>query len=250
MSEISKSQVEKIIFDEIFDNMKEILLLFILISFKSFGQNPDLVRTWYLTEIVIGGNSYPIPTNLNPPARLIITNLNSQTFQTNLCNDNFIQGVAFDSILLTYSEVISTLIICNSSSDNFLDIWYSNFFRDNIPTGLNYFITQNSDLFALRLVSPLGNEALYQSQPLSKESFEMNLFSLVPNPAEDVISIKAANNLADVQITIYNTLGQIISSKNYNSIPENVDVSDLIAGIYHLEIVSQAGKETKKFIKK
>jgi len=230
--------------------MKTILLLFIIISFKSFSQDPNLVRTWYLTERVVNGISDPVPSNLGRAAILTIASLDTQTIQTNLCNDNFVQGVSFDNVLLNYSGVASTLITCNDSNNNNFDNWYSNFFRNNIPTGLNYFITQNGDNYTLRLTSMLMSEVIYQSQPLSTENFSKTALSLAPNPAENFISITTNDNLVDVQVTIYNTLGQIISTQKHASIPENIDVSTLNSGMYYLEIVSSMGKETKKFIKK
>lgn len=239
-----------ITFEEIPYNMKKILLLFILISFKSFGQDPNLVRTWYLTARVENNQWSAAPTNTGRNLILTIENLNTQTIQTNICNDNIIQGAMFSETTLTYTSVISTLTTCNDFNSNLFDLWYTDFFRRNISTGLTYTIVYLGNSPSLQLTSPSGDKAIYQSQAMSTENFEKNLFSLAPNPAENFISLKATTNLEDVQVTIYNTLGQIISTRKYASIPENIDVSSLNSGMYYLEIVSSTGKETKKFIKK
>ncbi len=230
--------------------MKKTLLLFILISFKGFSQDPNLVRTWYLTHKFENGQYEPAPTEIGRSTILTIESLESQTIQTNICNDNIIQGVVFSGSTLTYTGVISTLITCNDHNDNLFDLWYTHFFRSNVPTGLNYSIIYLGDSPSLFLTSPSGSQAIYRPQAMSTENFSKTAFSLAPNPAENFISIKTNDTLVDVQVTIYNTLGQIISTRKHASIPENIDVSTLNSGMYYLEIVSSIGKETKKFIKK
>ncbi|NBL65689.1 T9SS type A sorting domain-containing protein [Flavobacterium sp. NST-5] len=233
--------------------MKKFLLLFTLFSFKSFSQDPNLVRTWYLTHKFENGQYEPAPalSEIGRETMLTIESLNSPTIATNICNDNYIQGVVFSGSTLTYTGVISTLTSCNDHDNNLFDLWYSSFFGSNISTGLNYSIIYLGDSPSLYLTSPSsGSQAIYRPQAMSTEEFNKTAFSLAPNPAENFISIKANENLKDVQVTIYNKLGQIIATQKHASVPENIDVSILNSGMYYLEIVFSNGKETKKFIKK
>ena len=69
--------------------------------------------------------------------------------------------------------------------------------------------------------------------------------SIYPNPTQEVINIKASNNLIGESVVIYNTLGQEISKHKLNQ-NLTIPVTDLQSGIYLLKVGSH---EPLKFIK-
>ncbi len=66
-----------------------------------------------------------------------------------------------------------------------------------------------------------------------------------PNPARNIINIESNNEIKEV--VVYNLLGQKI--KQYHSAVNTIDISDIANGIYVINITTDKGVTTKKFIK-
>lgn len=74
-----------------------------------------------------------------------------------------------------------------------------------------------------------------------------------PNPTNNVINVSINNITADVQITIYNGIGQVVYSQNEyveKGLNSTIDLSELSTGAYILQIRSDADIWTKKIIKR
>ena len=70
---------------------------------------------------------------------------------------------------------------------------------------------------------------------------------MYPNPANDIVNLSSDNTIAN--ITIYNSLGQIVSKQASSSSEASVNISGLSKGVYIL--TAQVGNELvrKQFIK-
>lgn len=77
--------------------------------------------------------------------------------------------------------------------------------------------------------------------------FEMN-FTLYPNPAKEVLNIKAKTEMDVKSISIYNTIGQIIMTTIHAENGE-INVSNLQSGSYFIKVFTDKGSSTAKFIK-
>ena len=85
---------------------------------------------------------------------------------------------------------------------------------------------------------------------LSLDTFEKSLFSLAPNPAGGILNLEMNGNNSIHEVRIYNTLGQLVQSVSSPSGKNvSIDVAQLKTGTYFVEIISDKGKITKKFIK-
>jgi hypothetical protein len=71
-------------------------------------------------------------------------------------------------------------------------------------------------------------------------------FTLYPNPVNGKLQLQLAPNLDYTKATIYNYFGQLVLQSKTTTI----DVSSLAAGVYFIEVETNAGKGVKKFIKK
>jgi uncharacterized repeat protein (TIGR01451 family) len=82
---------------------------------------------------------------------------------------------------------------------------------------------------------------------LSDTNFDRNeLFTLFPNPTKNSLNINLLSENEIQNCVIYNLLGQkLISSKSQ----QTIDVSSLQQGTYLIEVETQSGKVTKRFIK-
>ena len=90
-----------------------------------------------------------------------------------------------------------------------------------------------------------GNEyfvKIYFS-PAGVDENEATMVSVYPNPANDVLTVKA-ENLSSVEI--YNTIGQKVLSQKVEGDETTISTSDLDAGIYMVRIVANGNEVTTK----
>lgn len=73
-------------------------------------------------------------------------------------------------------------------------------------------------------------------------------FSYFPNPATEVITLKAANNIEAV--SIYNLLGQQVIHTNIDASATSINLSDLTTGAYIMKIIINGQTGTYKILKK
>lgn len=88
---------------------------------------------------------------------------------------------------------------------------------------------------------------------LGASDFELNnldLITLYPNPSYNVINLSSSNNIIFNTIQIVDINGRIIKSIDSNQTFVQIDVTDLNSGVYFVNIESEEGTTTKKFVKK
>ncbi|MBK8601422.1 MAG: T9SS type A sorting domain-containing protein [Flavobacterium sp.] len=91
----------------------------------------------------------------------------------------------------------------------------------------------------------------FESSLLSNDSFESSNIEItvLPNPASDVINIKAAST-SIIGFEIFNVLGGSIARKNCDGIGEiSFDISNFQNGIYFIKVATKNGSYVKKYIK-
>ena len=85
-------------------------------------------------------------------------------------------------------------------------------------------------------------------QVLSTDQYSTtNLFSVYPNPAQDILSIDTSSDIKIEAMTISSIRGNVI--KTFNTAASSIQISDLTSGIYFLEIKHKNGVQKVKFIK-
>ncbi|WP_296316594.1 T9SS type A sorting domain-containing protein [Winogradskyella sp. UBA3174] len=98
-----------------------------------------------------------------------------------------------------------------------------------------------------------GESVTFKAQdPLSVDEFGLErLINLYPNPVNDNLNVVLSNIGQDVSYTIYNTLGQKVSSGNLSSNSEYViNMTQQESGIYFIKLSTQSNSITKKVVKK
>ena len=86
---------------------------------------------------------------------------------------------------------------------------------------------------------------------LTTDNFTSNPFTLHPNPTKNTVNIGISTGVSILSIAIYNPLGQLVKTLAASELSSSLsfDVSTLKTGTYFLEIESNNGKTTKKFVK-
>lgn len=82
---------------------------------------------------------------------------------------------------------------------------------------------------------------------LTSREFTSIDFSVYPNPIKDEFNISLANSIQLKAVNIYNNLGQIVY-KELNDLDQNINITSLSRGIYHLEITDLEGNRSIKNI--
>ncbi|WP_420379934.1 T9SS type A sorting domain-containing protein [Gilvibacter sp.] len=109
-----------------------------------------------------------------------------------------------------------------------------------LETGMSVAINNNA---------PASNcetfEAVLESCGLSVSEFDFSTISLSPNPTEGVFSIHGTDGSNLIEVQLYSLSGQKLMQFNSTV----VDVSGLAAGIYFVQIKTDAGIAVKRLIK-
>ncbi|UUF13197.1 MULTISPECIES: T9SS type A sorting domain-containing protein [Flavobacterium] len=96
----------------------------------------------------------------------------------------------------------------------------------------------------------LTNKAISTFKTLGTQDFEFsNYFNIYPNPVKDVLNISVNNTIEIKTLNIYDILGQLIITVPNAEKTSNIDVSRLQAGNYILQVKTNKGNSSSKFIK-
>lgn len=231
--------------------MKKLILTCcaLLLLSKSFAQNPDLSRTWYLTSYSYGlGETYFVE-DVQPHISPYITIDEFLGFIGEAACSFYIGEFSYNTNqnLLILDNFDSTLTLCDFQSHNdFENDYFGYFVASQSYTYEIYTDTATNDSYLTISVAP-GFDLVYQDFPLSVLENVAVEFKIFPNPVSETLFIKSKIETIE-KLNVYSINGRLMFSKNNN--PASIDVSLLSNGIYFLEIISEKGKSIQKFIKK
>lgn len=89
-------------------------------------------------------------------------------------------------------------------------------------------------------------KVVYNTLASSEQFFSEN-FTLYPNPTTDVLNISSKNGLNASEVRIVDMTGKVVKTQEDAT---TINVSDLAAGTYLIDIITKEGKASSKFIKK
>jgi hypothetical protein len=133
---------------------------------------------------------------------------------------------------VTWTEVVYTVSGLTVATDCKLAFRY--YVTNGGPTGANG--------------NAIWIDALTINRVLATDSFFKSNFAVSPNPASDVLNIanNSTSTITSIQITDMN--GRTV--KEVNGMVEQINISELNAGVYFLKINSNQGTGTSKIIKR
>jgi len=75
-------------------------------------------------------------------------------------------------------------------------------------------------------------------------------FSILPNPASDVLTVKLPSNPNAAEIEVFSIIGQRVLTKSLSTTADApLDVSNLQSGLYIIRVTSGENSQTKRFVK-
>jgi len=162
----------------------------------------------------------------------------SHSFITKISNGNKVEFI-FENINLPFDD---------ANNDGFIA-----FKIKTKPTlVVNDVFTNKASIYFDYNFPIVTNTASTTVQALSKQDFMFsNYFNVYPNPVQNILNINSQKLISVKTINVYNNLGQLVqkvANPNFES-SFALDVSKLQSGHYFLNIVSDKGSSTEKFIK-
>lgn len=150
------------------------------------------------------------------------------------------------------SAIISNLVNGNCYEIRFLDSENDGLLGDGF-IGLYKPPYTNTDALYQTVVT--GRETIIRfvyNFTLGTEDFNsVSSFGVYPNPANSILNISVGNQALPKAYTIFNTLGQVVKSKDINATSDlSINIESLAVGIYMIKVDAEKGSQTIKFIKK
>ncbi len=203
-----------------------------------------------------------IPSSSNTTTVTAIGNylwaVNGSTYNTNISNYDWAVGNCFTEFL-NLTIIPATLSVTNengvltatTNAPNATYQWIDCISQQAIPnqTGATFTPTQSGS-YLVNLV--INNQVLNNSGCLPFTFLDNNTFSgivgidLYPNPSNGIFNFQLVN---DLQIEVYNNLGQLLQSEKMFSGNNTINITDKAAGIYFLKANDGNNVSTYKIIK-
>jgi len=234
--------------------MKTILYIFLFnLCAVCFAQDPQLFEnTWYLQRIIIDGQDHLPP--VNSEVDHVTLNIGTDFIVTIVCESISGPILVIENDFFEVEEFIFLPDNCFlPETIAFENIYFNDFFNFDIQNyTFNYIIeTGSNDTKVLTLTNNIGNQAIYNNQLLSNEDFHKGQFIIHPNPIKNELFISSNNINGALTLKIFNIEGKLLSTQSLEIENQtSIDVSQLVSGIYFLNIEDESGNTTiKKFIK-
>ncbi len=233
-----------------------ILLLTFCVLTQLQAQTPFTGTDWYLTKIEENNQTDNVPISnsgiTSGDWHFIVSPPTSAEDNANLISSycsSFLGPVNVTSTDFTFSmgQISLTLNMpCEWMTNEEIQYFsrYYNFF-ENYRNDTFIYLIQNNELV---ITNSAGNKAYYNNVPLSNKNFEKAEKELMvyPNPATTELSIKLPESEQLNSVKIFNTEGKEVRKVNSTLL----NISDLSAGMYFLEIDINGVTYKRKFIKK
>lgn len=168
-------------------------------------------------------------------------------FKTRLYSTGVAEQINFNLTVGDSQSPTGQATVVQSYSNNSDAAYTTHTATYTAPTsGIYYFgIHNNTPLATVQTFLFLDSISLTSN--LSTNDNLISAFSIYPNPASTVINISNINNVEIKNISVVDINGRVI--KNQSGALAEINVSDINTGVYFVNIETNEGKTTKKFIK-
>lgn len=212
---------------------------------------PNLVTFWADSNMITSMNL----NGLNALQYLFVSNNALTEVDASLSNQLFYVDCS-NNPNLTSINVRNNLI---SSGDP--DLLFFPFHFENLPLLTSICLDDGEQNYLINTnYNSSGNVTIYGG-PDCNIPLQINVngingfdlernFTIYPNPAYESVTIENKSNIVIQSTTLYNTLGQLIQTipTTFKNTP-TFDISSLKTGAYYINITTDRGKTTKRFMK-
>lgn len=240
--------------------MKNLLFfaLALMLSYQSTAQQELIGEQWKLHYMIIDGVTYnvpqPHPGNFEYRPGIEFYGSSSsdyEVFASIYFNYYFDSEppTNIDANTFTVQTPSVTLGDCEPYCELESQYFGQILFGDGPRTFSYEIINESSSDKTMTITTPEGNIAVHGNRILSVNKFDKDLnISLYPNPTSDILYLSPGNSNIE-GILIYSVSGKLLLKQKINE-SNSIKVSDLLNGVYFLELISKNGSSIQKFIKK
>ncbi|MCZ4317843.1 T9SS type A sorting domain-containing protein [Aequorivita viscosa] len=229
--------------------MKYILLLLALHVFQaSSAQDSRLLDTWYLQNVIVDGQDNFPP--VNNEVSFVNAVFSETEFFTAVC-DAISGTITYDSSNPEF-HIDGGMTLGGCLNTDYQALYLDEFWFNHQEDAFGYEIVDGSNNSkTLTVTNIVGNQAIYGNELLSTDDFTASQFSIHPNPAKNELFLTSKNTTENLKIKIFNIEGKLLSTQNITLQDQKaIEVSQLVSGIYFLNIEDENGNTTiKKFVK-
>jgi hypothetical protein len=215
---------------------------------------------WYLNSIEIDGVSYEAPLNAEVPFVTAVFSETTPNFLSAVCDSaegDIISVEPFTSFSFPSGLNITTVVCTDGDNEIFENLYFNNFFLDNIDQPFEYgiyIIDSEIPTYGLSIWWGEGSHwAHYFDEVLSIPTNELASITVFPNPVSETLNLKFLNEIAfPVQISLIDTSGRLFYTESLEQVVyrHQLDVQNVPRGFYFVQIVDDNGRRlTKKIIK-
>ncbi|MGJ8550782.1 S8 family serine peptidase [Winogradskyella wichelsiae] len=152
----------------------------------------------------------------------------------------------FNSVVQNNGTSFSGPIVCGGIAS----LWQA--IPEASPTEVKNYVRQSASQFNTPdhfLGYGIPNLNLARNLFLSVEDNPIESFEFYPNPVISQLNVTFPSNIENVEIVIYNQLGQVVINKVISNNGNALNVSSLASGIYLMKLLGSNKAVTVKFIK-
>lgn len=216
-------------------------------SYASLLSNVD----WKIVKIQWNNTDYAPPSPLSQNGRLKFNypaTLNYMGTFFNSVGGDFVFGENNENYFNVLSHAITLAMYGgeNEQAVNQFDGMSTSFYFGFPKTSNFYFDYQETSAGkSLVVTNPAGNKIFYSDAILATSEVSKSKISVYPNPATDVIILE--NLKPNSSLELIDNSGKLVKMISNKSSREEIDIKNLIPGIYYLKA---DGKMIQKIIKK
>ena len=152
----------------------------------------------------------------------------------------------FDSIVQNNGTSFSGPIMCGGIAS----LWQA--IPDALPTEVMDFVRESASQFSTPddfLGYGIPDLDLARSNALSLDNSQIETFRFYPNPVSTQLNIEMPLIANQLEVSVYNQLGQEVMNQLITEYSSFINVSDLASGIYVIKLSSANNSKAYKFIK-
>ena len=225
--------------------------------FENELQSLDVSQNPALETLDVGENRFLTLNVSQNPALEVLNAFNNQLLTLDVSQNPALTTLvvwrnSLTNLDLTQNPALTTLNVFNNPLRS-LNVQNGN--NENLT---NFFANITPDLSCIQVDDPAFAETNFTTVDagvgfstdcenfLSVDDFQLQGVVLSPNPTSSILNIDIPSNVVLERIDMYDSVGQSLRGTQQTTI----NVSDLSNGVYFLEIVTDKGRTTSRFIKR
>lgn len=115
------------------------------------------------------------------------------------------------------------------------------------------FTFPSDGVYSVSLVATNGNCSDSSSQQITLTNVgiatnDLNIFNIYPNPASKTLTVQVSAEAINKTLSIYDVTGRLVFQKQVESLQEELNISNLVTGVYEIQINTDPKKLHKRLM--